>query len=110
MGSSCAELDELLAAAAHDAKEEIACTRILAYMRNIVYVVDKGYEGRVRKQLVWRGKVVRIYPKRKTALVSFHTGNEIHSLRHLFFTFEAASATLKNPKNPARKLIKKNRK
>jgi hypothetical protein len=107
MGRSCAELDELLAAA-HDAEKEEECTRILADM-NAVFVVAKGYEGNVQKALVWRGTVVRIYPKRQTALVSFHTGNEIHPLRHLL-TFKAALATLENTKNPARKLIKKNRK
>jgi hypothetical protein len=48
MNSSCAGLDELLAAA-HDAKEEKACTSILADMRIIVYVVDEGYEGCVRQ-------------------------------------------------------------
>jgi hypothetical protein len=111
MGSSCAKLNVLFAAACDaekEKKEEKECTRILADM-NAVFVVDDGYEGRVRKPLVWRGTVVRIYPKRQTALVSFHTGNEIHPLRHLL-TFKAALATLENTKHPARKLIKKNRK
>ena len=106
MSNLCAEFHELLAAA-HDAEKEEECARILADM-NTVFVVAEGYEGGERKPLVWRGKVVRIYPKRNTALVSFHTGNEIHPLRHLL-TFKAALATLENTKNPVQKRIKKHR-
>ena len=106
MSDLCAEFHELLAAA-HDAGKEEEYARILADM-NAVFVVAEGYEGRERKPLVWRGKVVRIYPKRKTALVSFHTGNEIHPLRHLL-TFKAALATLENTKYPVQKRIKKHR-
>jgi hypothetical protein len=110
MVRTCAKLNVLFAAACDaekEEKEEKECTRILADM-NAVFVVDEGYEGRVRKPLVWRGKVVRIYPERNTALVSFHTGNEIHPLRHLL-TFKAALATLENTKHPVQKRIKKHR-